>query len=81
MKFLHCVPARKLPSSPRHCVVYRREGVSVDVSVGGGGGRVDAVWRLRAPVQSRRLRIIAAGGQRVSSPLPTSMCAVQIYRE
>jgi hypothetical protein len=34
--------------------------VSVDVSVG-GGGRVEAVWRLRAPMQSRRLRIITAG--------------------
>jgi hypothetical protein len=79
MEFLDGVSARKLPSSPRHYVVYRGEGVSMDMSVG-GGGRVDGVWRFRASVQSRRLRIITAG-LRGGSPLPTSMCAVQIYRE
>jgi hypothetical protein len=49
---------------PRHCVVYRGEGVSMDVSVG-GGGRVHGIWRFRAPVQSGRLRIITAGCREV----------------
>jgi hypothetical protein len=79
MKFLHDVPARKLPSSPRHCVAYRREGISMDMSVA-GGGRVDAVWRLRAPVQSRRLRIHTSGGSG-EVPLCPPPCVLYKYTE
>jgi hypothetical protein len=54
------------------------EGGRVYGCVCWGGGRLDAVWRLRAPVQSERLRFAAIGEWRGGFLLPARMCAVQI---